>query len=430
MEKRRSTEFVLVLAALLLTGAEPASAAPQAKGGASGGLDAARGVLKEFRGRRFPPKKKLEFCGLDLNSAPKTKSLAELPDLYEHDPCDPNILRLRKNIVVARHPEHWCDGVIYYAPARNLHYVSLEPGHPGRNPFYGPFEGKPWKRLKMFEPKPAKDKCRFAVYLVADDIDTGNPDPNLLDQLHLAPEPIITEKDLLEYDWDRHIMKLAPGVKERLPSPGVWGIPFLVIADGERCYLGAFWSAGSSYMPKTPIIYVGISPGFLGSKNSLQIRPALVKAAQDARGDRRIRKVLESLGFVKPMKAVVPQARKTADSLDAQLRTSVDFSHWARDTTFGQAIDDVKNSVNPPMRLIVFWKDLYDNAAIDQDTTIGMDGISGVPLGVALKSLLMAVAGNPGQLGYIIDAGVITVATKDSLKEKWQTRVYDIRDLF
>ena len=65
-----------------------------------------------------------------------------------------------------------------------------------------------------------------------------------------------------------------------------------------------------------------------------------------------------------------------------------------------------------------------------EDPLVPLPAASGVPLGVALKSLLMAVAGNPGQLGYIIDAGVITVATRDSLKEKWQTHVYDIRDLF
>ena len=41
----------------------------------------------------------------------------------------------------------------------------------------------------------------------------------------------------------------------------------------------------------------------------------------------------------------------------------------------------------------------------------------------------MPVAGSPGQLGYVIDGGVITVGTKDSLGEKWDTRVYDISDL-
>ena len=41
----------------------------------------------------------------------------------------------------------------------------------------------------------------------------------------------------------------------------------------------------------------------------------------------------------------------------------------------------------------------------------------------------MAVTGSPGQIGCVIDGGVITVGTKDSLREKWHTRVYDISDL-
>lgn len=430
MDKRLLTVFVLALAALLLTGAKPAAATPQAKGGASTGLDVARGILKEFRGRSLPPKKKLEFCGLDLSDATKTESLAELPDLYERDPCDPNMLRLRKDIVVARHPEHWCDGVIYYTPTKDLHYITLEPGHPGKNPIYGPFEGKPWKRLKMFEPKSVKSKYRFAIYLVADAIDAGKPDEIALEQLHLAPEPIVTEKDMLGYEWDQHTLKLPAGVRERIPAPSVWGAPFVVVADSERCYLGAFWTHVSSYMPSLPMAYVDPISARLDPKDTIRIEAPPINGVKDPRADQRIRKVLESLGFVKPTRAGDPQPSKTVTSLDAQLQTPVDFSHWTRDTTFGQAIDDVKNSVDPPLRLIVLWRDLYENAAIDEDTAIGMDGISGVPLGVALKSLLMAVAGNPGQLGYIIDAGVITVATRDSLKEKWQTHVYDIRDLF
>jgi len=121
-------------------------------------FDRVRGILNEFKTRRLPGKKKLEFCGLDLSDAPKTNSLAELPDLSEPDPADPNKYRLRREVVVARHPEHWCDGVICYAPAKDRHYITLEPGHPGKNPIYGPFDGKPWKRLKMFEPKPTKSK--------------------------------------------------------------------------------------------------------------------------------------------------------------------------------------------------------------------------------------------------------------------------------
>jgi type 1 glutamine amidotransferase len=129
-------------------------------------------------------------------------------------------------------------------------------------------------------------------------------------------------------------------------------------------------------------------------------------------------------------KKLVASTKKIAVSLDSQLQRDADFSHWTRDTSFGQAIEDIKNSVDPPLQLIVLWKDLYENAAIDRQTAIGMDGISGVPLGVVLKSLLMGVTGDPGELGYVVEGGVITVATKESLKDKRQTRVYDIRDLY
>jgi len=177
------------------------------------------------------------------------------------------------------------------------------------------------------------------------------------------------------------------------------------------------------------MVYVGMASGLTGSKNSVQILPIPVAEAEDPRGDRRIRTVLEALNFVQPKKTPA-RARPAVRSPEEQLQVSADYSHWTRDTTFGRAIDDVKNSVDPPLQLIVLWRDLYENAAIDRQTEIGMDGISGVPLSVALKSLLMAVTGNPGELGYIIDGGVITIATKDSLKTKWETRAYDIRDLY
>src|SRR3990172_7375594 len=388
MDRRRPAVFSLVveLAALLLIGAEPAATRAKVQGGTVTGIDAARDILKEFQARRFPRKKELEFCGLDLSSASKIESLAELPDLYERDPCDPNVLGLRKNVVVARHPEHWCEGVIYYTPAKDLYYVSLEPGHPGGNPFYGPFQGKPWNRLKMFEPKPTKNKYRFAIYLVADAIDAGKPDEITLEQLHLATGPIITEKDTLGYEWDEHTLTLAAGVRGRIPAPSVWGVPFVVVADRERCYLGAFWTHVSSYMPSLPMAYIDPISARLDPNDIIRIEASPISGVKDPRSDLRIRKVLESLGFVRPAKAVAAQPRKTFASLEKQLETPVDFSHWTRDTIFGQAIDDVKNSVDPPLRLIVLWRDLYENAAIDQETAIGMDGISGVPLGVALKS--------------------------------------------
>jgi hypothetical protein len=393
------------------------------------GLDTARGILNEFKARRMPGKGgELDFCGLDLSSAAKTSDRAELPDLFARDPNDPNTYRLRSDIVLARHPEHWCSGVVYYVPTKNRYYISPEPGHPGGNPFYGPFNDKPWEKLGIAEPNALKVKCRFAIHLVLDPVDAGRPNDVTLEELRLAPEPIITEKNLLGYDWDRHTLKLTPGARDRIPSPSVWGVPFVVVADGKRCYLGAFWTHLSSYMPNLPVAYVDPISTRLDSKDSIHIEPPPIADANDPRGDPRIRKVLEALSFVTPKKAVA-QPKRTITSLDEQLEVRVDVSGWTRDTTFGRAIDDLKNSVDPPLRLIVLWKDLYDNAGIDRQTPIMMDGISGVPLRAALSSLLMAATGSPGQIGYVIDGGVITVGTKDSLREKWHTRVYDIRDL-
>ena len=116
-------------------------------------------------------------------------------------------------------------------------------------------------------------------------------------------------------------------------------------------------------------------------------------------------------------------------SLDEALETRVDVSHWRRETPFGDAIEDLKNSVRPPLKLVVLWRDLYERADIDKQTPIYIDGVADVPLGTALSLLLMAVSSSPDELGYVIDGGVITVGTKDSLRRQWKTRVYDISDL-
>ncbi len=105
-------------------------------------------------------------------------------------------------------------------------------------------------------------------------------------------------------------------------------------------------------------------------------------------------------------------------------------SSFRPDMTFEQAIDILRHATNPPLNIAVLWKDLEENAGIYRDTPIGINGLSGVPIRRHLKSLLKGVAGgNPVKLGYVIDDGVIVIATVDSLPVKMTARVYDIRDL-
>jgi type II secretory pathway component GspD/PulD (secretin)/tetratricopeptide (TPR) repeat protein len=112
-----------------------------------------------------------------------------------------------------------------------------------------------------------------------------------------------------------------------------------------------------------------------------------------------------------------------------QLDQVVDLSRLSPTMPFSEAIETVKNSVEPPLRVVVLWRDLLDNADIEPTTAINMDGILAVRLGTALENLLKAVAGGFADLGYVVEKGVITIATVASLPSKMETRVYDITDL-
>ena len=112
-----------------------------------------------------------------------------------------------------------------------------------------------------------------------------------------------------------------------------------------------------------------------------------------------------------------------------QLDQIVDLSELTAEMPFSEAIEELKNSVDPPLKVTVFWRDLYDNADIDQTTTINMDPLSAVPLGTALDLLLRSVSGGFADLGYVVEDGVVTIATVESLPSKMETLVYDVADL-
>jgi len=112
-----------------------------------------------------------------------------------------------------------------------------------------------------------------------------------------------------------------------------------------------------------------------------------------------------------------------------QSRKTIDLSALTPETPFAEAIDILRNSTKPPLNIIVFWRDLEENSDVDRHTPIGLDGISGVSLGKNLELMLMSVSADPKSLGYVVENGVIIIATKDSLPIKRTARVYDVTDL-
>ena len=108
----------------------------------------------------------------------------------------------------------------------------------------------------------------------------------------------------------------------------------------------------------------------------------------------------------------------------------VDLSALTPTMPMSAAIDEIRNAVEPPLTIVVLWRDLKEYADVDSTTAINMEGPAQVRLGTGLENLLKAVSGAFGEpISYVVDKGVITIATVLSLPTKLETRVYDVSDL-
>ncbi len=125
-----------------------------------------------------------------------------------------------------------------------------------------------------------------------------------------------------------------------------------------------------------------------------------------------------------------PIGRSAADAaVYKQLDEIVNLSQLSPEMPFSEAVEVLKNSVEPPLRIFVNWRDLYDNADVEQTTPINMDPISAIPLRKALELLLEAVSGGFADINFVVGGGVITIATEETLPSERETLVYDIADL-
>jgi len=125
-----------------------------------------------------------------------------------------------------------------------------------------------------------------------------------------------------------------------------------------------------------------------------------------------------------------PHGLDPADSaVYEQLEQPVDLSNLSSSMSFDDVIQALEESVEPPLQIQPNWKDLLENAEIEQTTPAGMDPLTGVKLRKALEVLLAGVSSEFAIVDYVVDEGVIVIATDLTLPQKMVTRVYDITDL-
>jgi hypothetical protein len=122
-----------------------------------------------------------------------------------------------------------------------------------------------------------------------------------LEKVELRDYKLLTEDHIESYDWDTHTITLTKEGSRRIPSSslrGVRGRSFVIVADGQRCYLGAFWSSLSSTSCPVPVINILRQNPYESGK--IQIERAYPSAkfgqGEDPRFDERIKKVLEETG--------------------------------------------------------------------------------------------------------------------------------------
>lgn len=155
---------------------------------------------------------------------------------------------------------------------------------------------------KLYVPKIAlqgpRSGKRFQFFLLKDSqIGSRTAASQALEDLVLEEAPILDLNQIAFVEPASGIIGLNPGqsigdaLRARLGKP--LGLPFVVVADGERRYLGTFYTNLSSFSPEGPSVQVEAI-----SSNNFRLRPSL--NAPDARFTGPILTVLSETGKLLP----------------------------------------------------------------------------------------------------------------------------------
>ena len=112
-----------------------------------------------------------------------------------------------------------------------------------------------------------------------------------------------------------------------------------------------------------------------------------------------------------------------------ELEQPVDLPNLTPTTSVSEVINELRNSVDPPLQIQPNWRDLLETADIEPTAPANMEPLTGVKLRKALEVLLTGLSTDLVKIGYVVDEGVILIGTEDNLPKKLVTRVYDITDL-
>jgi hypothetical protein len=144
----------------------------------------------------------------------------------------------------------------------------------------------------------------FGLYLFAEPADWRDTITNWITRA-LSLQPVISDADIVAYSFTNHLMTLTPEAAKRITEFRLDKLiePFVVVANGERIYQGAFVSSFSSQSVPLPsitlwggrqfTIYTNLPPNTLFIERTYAApRP---KAEHDPRSDDRISRTFKTI---------------------------------------------------------------------------------------------------------------------------------------
>ena len=124
------------------------------------------------------------------------------------------------------------------------------------------------------------------------------------------------------------------------------------------------------------------------------------------------------------------QIRQRMESERQLLETKIDFSPLTTDTTIEEAINLIRNNSTPPLQIVVLWGDLAENAFIEKESPVNVDGLGIMKLETGLRIITKSLSvSGMAPINFVVDENVITIATESSLPTLFRNEVYDVTEL-
>jgi len=119
-----------------------------------------------------------------------------------------------------------------------------------------------------------------------------------IESANLQAVPVISSEHIINYDLANHVITIDPARPLEILQLGIDGVPFIVVANGKRCYVGTFWNRLSALRyPDIPLIFIED----LADDSSFGITPPpwYIHVESDPRDDAEVIKALKGLGLLK-----------------------------------------------------------------------------------------------------------------------------------